>query len=497
MVQTPTCSEVKELYTDKGCCPDNVVTTGLSLSLSPVRHQDATNAECWDLLNQRWTQIISEKDTGGMVTVMKVNLPNGCNQLAHVHCGLHEAFYKLDNKGDAIWASQQQGEWYGVEPQKGDWSYAAMGIGHGYTNGEVGSCDGNKNVADYSAMSYTSHFVIKMPGYEHETRARTVAEVNANPNDDKTCNMMSNKMAQGYSQDAKDAIAAYGATDPKFIPALVTLATGSTYSPKVQDVKPLQYTPATDESVGLSNPQDHYTSYGAHRSSVRRLMSPGTWAKTGESSTGNGGVARMDEIKFTGSAPSTTIGERTPVAADVVLMLVDGRASIVSVHGYESTLLPAYSGVVVKKNSTDLFRISCLTDSCTLLDLRMAPQFSTSYMQDTAYRVPWHTMVTDVTADYVTEPWGPSKNTYQRCAAANDNLVAPSYQDFDETSRPTGAQPLKAVFACSMSCIQSADATLHGDTMAFTAARRAHCTAKYNGKSTPYSSSAACPEYLP
>ena len=45
--------------------------------------------------------------------------------------------------------------------------------------------------------------------------------------------------------------------------------------------------------------------------------------------------------------------------------------------------------------------------------------------------VPW------LTSDYVTAPWDPSKNTYQRCAETNNSFLAPGCVDFTEDNKPT------------------------------------------------------------
>ena len=422
---------------------DNVV-------LSRVRNQENEDAECWDLLNQRWTQIVSEGDTGGMVTVMKVDLPNGCKQLAHVHCGLHEAFYKVNDNGQAVWASAKNGNWQEVSPQMGDFSYASMGTGHGYTNANVSSCSGDTNVASYTSTSYTSHFVIKMPGFEHETRARTVPYGNTGG---QTCNMMTNRIETGYSDAAKAAIGSYGATDPKFIPALLTLDAGGTYAPSHATVKPIQYTPSTDMTV--VRPSADYAQYGQTVSGVRRLMSLNSWTTAvdkmgdGTAETGTGGVAQMDEVKFSGKGTSKK-------AADgkvIVFMVVHGDVTLKT--GTVSRSIPNLSGFVLKAGHTAPWRIDCESSTCTVLELKIGDGFSTSFMHDAGYGVPWNSYVTDATADYVTSPWGPSKNTYQQCIAPNDETLAPNYKVFTQQTVPTGAQNRSAVFSCYMSCVSS------------------------------------------
>jgi len=138
-----------------------------------------------------------------MIIVMQVDLPNGCKQLARVHCSLHEAFYKIDNNGHAVWALAYEAAWQEFPPKNGDFSHASMGTGHdGYTNADITGCSGDDNVRDCTETSVTSHFVIKMTGFEHETLARTVPSSNQG---EETCDTVKNRMEMGYSQDAKDS----------------------------------------------------------------------------------------------------------------------------------------------------------------------------------------------------------------------------------------------------------------------------------------------------
>ena len=450
------------------------ITSGMPLlALSRVRNQQNADAECWDLLNQRWTQIISEEDTGGMITVMQVDLPNGCKQLAHVHCGLHEAFYKIDNNGHAIWTSAYEGAWQEVSPRKGDFSYASMGTGHGYTNADIAGCSGDENVRNYTETSFTSHFVIKMPGFEHETRARTVPSGNQGGD---TCDMIKNRIEIGYSQDAKDAIAAYGSTDPKFIPALVTLQAGKTYAPSKDSVKPIQYTRSDDMSVIVQ--EAAFPQYGASRI-VRRLMSLDHW---GDSSTGTDGVAQMDELTFTGSSTSFAKSPNT----DLVLLQIEGTAMLRTKSGYEKSISPR-SGFVMYAQNTDDYSFDCQkNEECKLLALQVGESFDKSFMHDPAYGVPWLTKITDATSNYVTTPWGPAKNTYQRCIAPNDPSLAPDYVDFTEENKPTGEQAREVPFSCFMTCV--AENGFGNDALA-------KCEAKYP-KQTTVSTSTECPEYL-
>ena len=406
-----------------------------------------------------------------MITVMQVDLPNGCKQLAHVHCGLNEAFYKLDNNGHAIWGSAFEGGWQEVSPVKGDFSYASMGTGHGYTNADVKSCDGNTNVQGYSATSFTSHFVIKMPGYEHETRARTV------PTGTNSCDMMDNPMVEGYSQQAKDAIALYGKTDPKFIPALTTLGKGKTYAPSQDHVKPIQYTRSDDLSVEISN-TNNYKHYGGTKS-VRRLMSLDDWKGN---PTGTGGVAQMDEIKFSGKAKELA---KSPIGTDLVLLLVEGEAEFVTELG-DKTPVPERTGFVVQAENTAKYGLHCKSNECTILELWTGKDFAESYMHEAAYGVPYTTKITDATADYVTVPWGPSKNTYQRCRAPNDPSLAPDYVDFTENDKPTGTQDRKVPFSCMMTCVSEGG---------FGAQAIADCEVEYP-KQTLIKTSDACPDLL-
>jgi len=445
------------------------------LSVSRFRNQKFKFAECWDLLNQRWTQVVSEKDTGGMITVMQVDLPNGCKQLAHVHCGLHEAFYKLDNNGHAIWGSAFEGGWQEVSPVKGDFSYASMGTGHGYTNADVEGCDGNANVQGYTATSFTSHFVIKMPGYEHETRARTVPTDYDNAT--KSCDMMANPIEEGYSQNAKDAIALYGKTDPKFIPALVTLEKEKTYAPSQDHVKPIQYTRSDDLSVEIMN-TNNYKQYGETRS-VRRLMSLDDWKA---STTGTGGVAQMDEIKFSGKAKKLA---KSPLGTDLVILLVEGEAEFVTELGHKKPV-PKRTGFVIQAENTAKYGLDCKSNECTILELWTGKDFAESYMHDAGYGVPYATKITDSTADYVKNPWGPSKNTYQRCRAPNDPSLAPGYVDFTEANKPTGAQDRKVPFSCMMTCVSE---------NGFGGQAISDCEAKYP-KQTIIQTSDACQELL-
>jgi hypothetical protein len=450
-----------------------------STALSRFRNQKDTDAECWDLLNQRWTQIVSEEDTGGMITVMQVDLPHGCKQLAHVHCGLHEAFYKIDNNGHAIWASAYEGAWQEVSPKKGDFSYASMGTGHGYTNADIAGCSGDDNVRDYTETSFTSHFVIKMPGFEHETRARTVPSGNQG---EETCDMIKNRIEMGYSQDAKDAIGAYGATDPKFIPALVTLEAGKTYAPSKDSVKPIQYTHSDDMSVIVQ--EADFPQYGASRI-VRRLLSLDHWDS---SSTGTGGVAQMDELKFTGSSTTYAKSPKT----DLVFVLIEGAAMLRTKSGYEKFISPL-SGFVMHAHNTNEYSFDCQGDGdgdgdgqCKLLALQAGENFAGSFMHDPAYGVPWSTKITESTADYVTAAWGPSKNTYQRCAAPNDSSLAPGYVDFTEDNKPTGEQTRKVPFSCFMTCVS--ENGFGDDAIAI-------CETKYP-KQTFVRTATECPEYL-
>jgi hypothetical protein len=459
-----------------------------------VRNQQNDDAECWDLLNQRWTQIISEADTGGMVTVMQVDLPNGCKQLAHVHCGLHEAFYKIDNKGDAVWTSANNGNWQEVSPRKGDFSYASMGTGHGYTNADVSSCNGTANVLGYTATSYTSHFVIKMPGFEHESRARTVPSGNRGG---ETCNMMKNRIGSGelfpgdpgYSNAAKAAIGSYGKTDPKFIPALLTLAEGTTYAPSHADVKPIQYTPHSDETV--ARPTTEYPHYGHMVSSARRLMSLNSWTTAvdhngaGTTKTGTGGVAQMDEVRFSGSGSATKVAD----GKMNVFMVVDGTVMLKT--GATSRRIFNLSGFVLKAGHTAPWRIECESSSCTVLELTIGHGFATSFMHDAAYGVPLHTFVEDARAAYVKASWGPSKNTYQRCAAPNDASLAPAYMDFTPTNTtpissnvPTGSGNRTAVFSCYMSCVSNGS---------FTDTARTNCRDRFASQTIVHTST-ACPD---
>jgi len=443
------------------------------VALSRFRNQQNVNAECWDLLNQRWTQIVSEEDTGGMITVMQVDLPNGCKQLAHVHCGLHEAFYKLDDNGHAVWTSAFEGSWQEVSPAKGDFSYASMGTGHGYTNADIAGCNGDDNVHNYTETSYTSHFVIKMPGFEHETRARTVPTANQGG---ETCDMMSNRMGTGYSEAAKEAIALYENTDPKFIPALVTLEAGTTYAPSKDSVKPIQYTPSNDNSVRL--PEWEHPQYGSSRT-TRRLLSLDHWST---SDTGTGGVAQMDELKFTGVSTNFSKSPKTHLA----IVLVEGKANFRTKSGYEKSI-PARTGFVIQAHNTDEYSFDCLEDKeCTLLELQVGENFSKNFMHDDAYGVPWHTKITESTSHYVTAPWGAAKNTYQRCAAPNDVSLAPDYVDYTETNKPTGEQARKVPFSCFMTCVSE---------NGFDDEARATCKAKYP-KQMIVKTSTACPEYL-
>jgi uncharacterized RmlC-like cupin family protein len=444
-----------------------------ALALSLFRNQQDADAECWDLLNQRWTQIVSEEDTGGMITVMQVDLPNGCKQLAHVHCGLHEAFYKIDSNGHAIWASAYEGAWQEVSPKNGDFSYASMGTGHGYTNADITGCNGDNNVRDYTETSFTSHFVIKMPGFEHETRARTVPSSNQNED---TCDMVKNRMEMGYSQDAKDSISAYEATDPKFIPALVTLEAGKTYAPSKDSVKPIQYTHSNDTSVIIQ--EAGFTQYGASRI-VRRLMSLDHWDS---SSTGTGGVAQMDELQFTGSSTTFSKSPNT----DLVFLLVEGTAMLRTKSGYVKSISPR-SGFVMYAHNTDEYSFDCKeNEECKLLALQAGEHFAESFMHDPAYGVPWSTKITESTSDYVTAPWGPSKNTYQRCAAPNDSSLAPDYVDFTEDNKPTAEQTRKVPFSCFMTCVSENG---FGDNAL------AVCESKYP-KQTFIHTATECPEYL-
>ena len=355
--------------------PDVAYTT----DLSRIRNQVNPEAECWDLLNQRWTQVVSEKDTGGLVTVMKVDLPNGCKQLAHVHCGLHEAFYKLDDNGYAIWASASNGAWWEVAPVKGDFSYAPMGQGHGYTNGDVSSCSGDANVAGYTASSFTSHLVIKMPGFEHETRARTVPS--ASPAGNATCDLMANRIESGYSDAAKAAISAYGKTDPKFIPALLDLREGHVYAPA--DVKPVHYVHAADKAAETPDLAS-YKAFGVP-TKVRRLMSSTEWkpaATAGRDTIGTGGVAQMNEVQFGGDASAW--GTPTPNGFDVFIV-VEGTIELVT-FGASSVNLEPISGFVMKQASTAPYKYNCKTSGgCKLLHLIPSIQFALEFMQNPAY----------------------------------------------------------------------------------------------------------------
>jgi hypothetical protein len=226
-------------------------------------------------------------------------------------------------------------------------------------------------------------------------------------------------------------------------------------------------------------------------------MSLDDWgvSDAGVSDAGTGGVAQMDEIAFSGDASPDANPARTPLDTDIVLLMVKGTAEIVSVKGSHKTSLPKYSGVVVKRASTDFFRVNCKsTDGCTMLDLRVSPGFATSYMHDAAYRVPWDTKIEGVTSSYVTSPWGPAKNTYQRCAAPNDDKVADIYKDFNQTNLPTGGQAITVPFSCTMACV--ADATLtdtYSTGAAFSNARRTYCKGQFPGVT---SSSTGCTQYL-
>jgi hypothetical protein len=288
--------------------------------------------------------------------------------------------------------------------------------------------------------------------------------------------MIKNRIELGYSQDAKHAIAAYGATDPKFIPALVKLEAGKTYAPSKNSVKPIQYTRSDDMSIIVK--EADFPQYGASRV-VRRLLSLDHWDS---SSTGTGGVAQMDELSFTGSSTTYAKSPKT----DIAFVLVEGAAMLRTKSGYKKFISPL-SGFVMHAHNTNEYSFDCQEDGqCKLLAVQAGENFAKSFMHDPAYGVPWSTKITESTADYVTAPWGPSKNTYQRCAAPNDFSLAPDYVDFTEGNKPTGEQTRKVPFSCFMTCVS--DNGFGDDAIAI-------CETKYP-KQTFVHTATECPEYL-
>jgi hypothetical protein len=157
----------------------------------------------------------------------------------------------------------------------------------------------------------------------------------------------------------------------------------------------------------------------------------------------------MDEVKFIGR------GTAKIAAADgrmIAFLVVDGDVMLHT--GTTQRDIPNLSGFVLKAGHTASWRMDCKSPSgCTVLELKMGDFFSTSYMHDAAYGVPWNTYVTDTTSSYVKAAWGPAKNTYQKCTADNDASLAPYFQIFTDDNKPTGDQNRTSVFSCYMSCV--------------------------------------------
>ena len=85
--------------------------------------------------------------------------------------------------------------------------------------------------------------------------------------------------------------------------------------------------------------------------------------------------------------------------------------------------------------------------------------------------VPWATFIQDANAGYVgASPWGPSKNTYQRCTANNNPAQAPLYQDW-----PNGAATTElsgtSLFSCRMAKIIKAGFSISGANLTGTFAK--------------------------
>jgi hypothetical protein len=158
----------------------------------------------------------------------------------------------------------------------------------------------------------------------------------------------------------------------------------------------------------------------------------------------------MDEIFFGGTATDW----KTPVVNGFdVFITLEGIVSLFTMGGDPIDLDPL-SGFVMKQSSTAPFKFDCKSGGgCALLHLVPEVRHALEFMHTPAYGVPWGTYIQEANAGYVgSAPWGPSKNTYQRCAAENDFALSPFYKDY--TAADSAAElPGTSLFSCRMARI--------------------------------------------